>query len=192
MAGGPRFWCAEIDADAKRADIARSSFGGRQLRKISSIDYTAPRVAGCGTAVTEFASSRADRPLHRHSASFSRPQHDVRSYDTGGIEQENWRNSFGRIGIPGAVSSKTGLIKNANSTWLNGRPLRSAISRPCSAADALANDANCFALSEATDWRGSRHRYRIRGHSRHPASGAHRHQGTDPRRRQRDRGRMGT
>jgi fructokinase len=55
------------------------------------------------------------------------------------------------IGIPGAVSPATGLIKNANSTWLNGRPfardLAAALQRPVR----LANDANCFALSEATD-----------------------------------------
>jgi fructokinase len=55
------------------------------------------------------------------------------------------------VGIPGAISPATGLIKNANSTWLNGRPferdLATALGRPVR----LANDANCFALSEATD-----------------------------------------
>lgn len=55
------------------------------------------------------------------------------------------------IGIPGAISKATGLIKNANSTWLNGKPLlqdlETALKRPIN----LANDANCFAVSEATD-----------------------------------------
>ena len=55
------------------------------------------------------------------------------------------------VGIPGTISPSTGLIKNANSTWLNGRPfdvdLAAALRRPVR----LANDANCFALSEATD-----------------------------------------
>ncbi|HNH34589.1 MAG TPA: ROK family protein [Rhodocyclaceae bacterium] len=55
------------------------------------------------------------------------------------------------VGIPGAESLVSGLIKNANSTWLIGRPLRadleSALGRPVR----LANDANCFALSEAVD-----------------------------------------
>ena len=55
------------------------------------------------------------------------------------------------VGIPGTISPATGLIKNANSTWLNGRPfdrdLAAALARPVR----LANDANCFALSEATD-----------------------------------------
>lgn len=55
------------------------------------------------------------------------------------------------IGIPGAVSPATGLIKNANSTWLIGRPLAEDVSRALARPVRLANDANCFALSEATD-----------------------------------------
>lgn len=55
------------------------------------------------------------------------------------------------VGIPGAVSPATGLIKNANSTWLNGRPLAEDLSRAFARPVRLANDANCFALSEATD-----------------------------------------
>ena len=55
------------------------------------------------------------------------------------------------VGVPGALSRATGLIKNANSTWLNGRPLRQDLSRALNRDVRLANDANCFALSEATD-----------------------------------------
>ena len=55
------------------------------------------------------------------------------------------------IGMPGAISPATGLIKNANSTCLNGKPfdqdLAEALGRPLR----FANDANCFALSEAVD-----------------------------------------
>jgi fructokinase len=55
------------------------------------------------------------------------------------------------IGMPGAISPATGLVKNANSVWLNGRHLAEdlvgALGRPVR----LANDANCFALSEAHD-----------------------------------------
>lgn len=55
------------------------------------------------------------------------------------------------VGMPGSVSPRTGLVQNANSTWLNGRPfdcdLAAALGRPVR----LANDANCFALSEALD-----------------------------------------
>ena len=59
------------------------------------------------------------------------------------------------IAIPGTVSRRTGLVKNANSTWLNGKPfardLEAALGRPVR----LANDANCFALSEASDGAGA-------------------------------------
>jgi fructokinase len=55
------------------------------------------------------------------------------------------------VGIPGAISQATGLIKNANSTWLIGRPLAQDLSRALGRPVRLANDANCFALSEATD-----------------------------------------
>lgn len=58
------------------------------------------------------------------------------------------------IGIPGAPSLGTGLIKNANSTWLNGRPLQPDLERALGRPVRLANDANCFALSEATDGAG--------------------------------------
>ena len=55
------------------------------------------------------------------------------------------------IGIPGAESHVTGLIKNANSTWLIGRALRQDLQPLLQREVRLANDANCFALSEATD-----------------------------------------
>ena len=55
------------------------------------------------------------------------------------------------IGIPGAESRFTGLIKNANSTWLIGQPLRRDLQDLLRRGVRLSNDANCFALSEATD-----------------------------------------
>ena len=55
------------------------------------------------------------------------------------------------VGIPGTISPATGLIKNANSTWLIGRPLAEDLPRLLGRPVRLANDANCFALSEATD-----------------------------------------
>ena len=55
------------------------------------------------------------------------------------------------IGIPGAESLATGLIKNANSTWLIGQPLRADLEGLLGREVRLANDANCFALSEASD-----------------------------------------
>jgi fructokinase len=57
------------------------------------------------------------------------------------------------IGIPGTERAD-GTIKNANSTWLNGRPLRADLEAALGRGVRLANDANCFALSEATDGAG--------------------------------------
>ena len=58
------------------------------------------------------------------------------------------------IGIPGAVSQLTGLVKNANSTWLIGQPLKEDLEKALGRPVKLENDANCFALSEATDGAG--------------------------------------
>jgi fructokinase len=59
------------------------------------------------------------------------------------------------IGIPGAVSPATGLVKNANSTWLIGRPLQADLETALGRPVRLENDANCFALSEAVDGAGA-------------------------------------
>ena len=55
------------------------------------------------------------------------------------------------MGIPGAVVPHTGLVKNANSVWLNGRPLGRDLEARLDRPVRLMNDANCFAISEATD-----------------------------------------
>ena len=55
------------------------------------------------------------------------------------------------VGTPGAISPARGVMKNANSTWLNGRPLAVDLERALGRPVRLANDANCFALSEAVD-----------------------------------------
>jgi fructokinase len=60
------------------------------------------------------------------------------------------RGSVG-VGIPGATSQATGLVKNANSTWLIGHPLDQDLARRLGRPVRLQNDANCFALSEASD-----------------------------------------
>lgn len=55
------------------------------------------------------------------------------------------------VGIPGVVSPWSHMVKNANSTWLNGHPLDTDLSARLNREIRVANDANCFALSEATD-----------------------------------------
>lgn len=59
------------------------------------------------------------------------------------------------VGTPGAISPDTGLIKNANSTCLNGKPLQRDLAQRLGREVRLANDANCLALSEALDGSGS-------------------------------------
>jgi len=60
------------------------------------------------------------------------------------------RGSIG-IATPGALSLRDGRVKNANSTWLNGRALKEDLERRLAREVRIANDANCFALSEAQD-----------------------------------------
>jgi fructokinase len=55
------------------------------------------------------------------------------------------------VGIPGTIVPQTGLVKNANSVWLNGRPLGRDLEERLDRPVRLMNDANCFALSEASD-----------------------------------------
>ena len=60
------------------------------------------------------------------------------------------RGSVG-IGAPGSLSPATGLLRNSNSTVLNGRPLKQDLEHALAREVRIANDANCFALSEARD-----------------------------------------
>ncbi len=55
------------------------------------------------------------------------------------------------VGMPGAISPATGLVKNANSTWLNGQPFQRDLETRLGRAVRCANDANCLAMSEAAD-----------------------------------------
>ena len=79
----------------------------------------------------------------------------VRDYDgtlaaIAGLIRESGVEAPVGIAIPG-TETPAGTVKNANSTWLNGRPFRADLERITGRGIRLANDANCFALSEATD-----------------------------------------
>jgi fructokinase len=69
-------------------------------------------------------------------------------------EAELGRTGTLGVAMPGALSRLTGRIKNANSTVLNGQPLRQDLEEALGREVRMANDANCFALSEATDGAG--------------------------------------
>ena len=70
------------------------------------------------------------------------------------IERDTGERGTIGVGIPGIISSATGLVKNANSTWLIGRPLKEDLEQALDRPVRIENDANCFALSEAVDGAG--------------------------------------
>jgi len=71
-----------------------------------------------------------------------------------GVERElNSRGTVG-VGAPGAVSTASGRLKNSNTASLNGQPLKQDLGQALDREVRLANDANCFALSEAVDGAG--------------------------------------
>jgi fructokinase len=67
------------------------------------------------------------------------------------VERELGQRGTVGIGIPGMISPATGRVRNANSTWLIGEPLGTELESRLGRPVRLMNDANCFALSEATD-----------------------------------------
>ena len=76
-----------------------------------------------------------------------------------GLQREAGEPCTIGVGMPGSISPRTGRIHNANSTWLNGtafhRDLEARLETCFGGAVRFANDANCFALSEATDGAGA-------------------------------------
>lgn len=72
-----------------------------------------------------------------------------------GVEAELGRHCTVGVGTPGAISVRTGRMKNCNSTWLNGQALRQDLEDALRREVMIANDANCFALSEAADGAGA-------------------------------------
>jgi fructokinase len=71
------------------------------------------------------------------------------------VERDTGGRATVGVGMPGAISPATGRVKNANSVWLNGRPLAEDLGRLLPRPLRFANDANCFALSEASDGAGA-------------------------------------
>lgn len=108
-----------------------------------------------GTKIEGIALGDDGRELHRVRVAAPRGHYDdtIRAIVdlVGAIETATRTRGTVGIGIPGATSPATGLIKNANSTWLIGHRLEEDLSRALGRRVRLANDANCFALSEATD-----------------------------------------
>ncbi len=72
-----------------------------------------------------------------------------------GAERELGASASVGVATPGALSPATGLLRNSNSTCLNGKPLKQDLERRLGREIRIANDANCFALSEAADGAGA-------------------------------------
>jgi fructokinase len=112
-----------------------------------------------GTKIEALAIDRDGKELARHRV--PTPRHD---YDgsiklmaelVAQLERETARSGMVGVAIPGTISSVTGLIKNANSVWLNGRPLDKDLAAAMRREVRCVNDANCLAVSEATDGAGA-------------------------------------
>jgi fructokinase len=112
-----------------------------------------------GTKIEVLAIDRDGRELARHRV--ATPRHDYEGsirLMTGlvaQVEQETGRGGTVGVAIPGTISSVTGLVKNANSVWLIGKPLDKDLSAAMQREVRCVNDANCLAVSEATDGAGA-------------------------------------
>jgi len=106
-----------------------------------------------GTKIEALALDDAGRELFRKRVLTPRGDYAATLAAVAALVNEIGAGSVG-IGIPGALSRVTGRVKNANSTWLIGRPLKQDLERALGREVRLENDANCFALSEAIDGAG--------------------------------------
>jgi fructokinase len=116
------------------------------------IDLGGTKIAGVALAPggSVVAEHRMATPRHDYAATLDAVVAAIaRLEETAGA-----RGTIG-IGMPGSPAPGTGLVQNANSTWLNGRPLARDLQARLGRPVRLANDANCFALSEAADGAGS-------------------------------------
>ena len=108
-----------------------------------------------GTKIEALAIDNQGVELARYRIDTPRDDYDATVAAMVGLVRrlEETTGSVGTVGagIPGSISRITGLVKNANSTWLNGRPLDRDLIAALGREVRIANDANCFAVSEATD-----------------------------------------
>ncbi|GAB2174839.1 fructokinase [Dongia sp. agr-C8] len=112
-----------------------------------------------GTKIEVLAIDRDGKELARHRV--PTPRHDYAGSITlmaelvARLESETGKSGTVGVAIPGSISAITGLIKNANSVWLNGKPLDKDLSAAMDREVRCVNDANCLAVSEATDGAGA-------------------------------------
>ena len=116
------------------------------------IDLGGTKIAGIALAAGggTLAEHRALAPRHDYAATIAAVAEMV-----GALEQTAHGTGSIGIGMPGSLSPASGLVQNANSTWLNGQPFQRDLESRLDRAVRVANDANCFALSEAVDGAGA-------------------------------------
>jgi fructokinase len=112
-----------------------------------------------GSKIEFVALNRLGEELYRHRVPTPRHDYDatIRAITDGVLQIEKKLScsaSVG-IGIPGTISSLTHNVKNANSTWMNGRPFDHDLGAALNREVRCANDANCLAVSESTDGAGA-------------------------------------
>ena len=115
------------------------------------IDLGGTKIAGVALdGGVEVARLRVDTPKDDYDATVGAVAGLGRALE----ERAGGRGTVG-VGIPGSMSTGTRLVKNANSVWLIGRPLSADLAARLDREVRVANDANCFAISEATDGAGA-------------------------------------
>jgi fructokinase len=107
-----------------------------------------------GTKIEALALDREGREVFRKRVLTPRGDYEATVRTIATLVAECGGGTVG-VGIPGALSRTTGLVKNANSTWLIGRPLKRDLELAIGREVRIENDANCFALSEAVDGAGA-------------------------------------
>ena len=116
-----------------------------------------------GTKIEFVALASDGRELRRHRVATPRGDYDrtIQAIKEGveQIERELGRDGTVGVGLPGTISKITHQVKNANSTWLIGRHFDRDLSIALDRVVRCANDANCLAVSEATDGTGAGHRF---------------------------------
>ena len=106
-----------------------------------------------GTKIEAISLDARGRETMRKRIPTPRGDYDATLAAVAALVKECGAGSVG-VGIPGTLSRLSGLVKNANSTWLIGRPLKQDLERAIGREVRIENDANCFALSEAVDGAG--------------------------------------
>ena len=111
------------------------------------IDLGGTKIAGIALdGSTQLGHVRLDTPRGDYAATLEAIAAAVAT-----LERKAGTTGTVGVGIPGTISPRSGLVKNANSVWLNGRPLHADLEQRLARPVRIANDANCFVVSEAAD-----------------------------------------